>query len=67
MMTRKRYSIYDGPPPPPNFMNSENVQNVICNLITKILVQRQVNDINIYGEFCELIISDMTEQIPQKN
>lgn len=45
-------------------MNSENVQNVICNL-TKILVQRQVNDINIYEEFCELIIIEMTEQIPK--
>lgn len=63
MMRRKRDLIYEGPPPP-NFMNSENVQNVICNL-TKILVQRQVNDINIYEEFCELIISDMTEQIPK--
>lgn len=46
-------------------MNSENVQNVTRNLITKILVQRQVNDINIYDEFCELIIKEMTEQIPK--
>lgn len=63
-MTRKGDSIYDGPPPP-NFMNSENVQNVTRNLITKILVQRQVNDINVYDEFCELIIKEMTEQIPK--
>ena len=48
-------------------MNSENVRNVIFGLITKTEtcceVQRQVN--NIYDEFCELIISEITEQTPK--
>lgn len=46
--TKKRFNLRRIPP---NFMNSENVRNAICDLITKIEtcreVQKQVNDITM--------------------